>query len=41
MNAIDKTLSQDISLGLLLDALAASQDLPLVFHYDGRPVKPG
>jgi hypothetical protein len=41
LNAIDKTLSQDICLGLLLDSLAGSPDLPLVFHYDGRPVKPG
>ncbi|MDL2408816.1 DUF6428 family protein [Rhizobium calliandrae] len=41
MNAIDKTLSEDISLGLLLDSLAASEDLPLVFHYDRQPVKPG
>ena len=41
MNAIDKSFSQDISLGLLLDALAANSDLPLVFRYDGRPVKPG
>ncbi|KAA0699881.1 hypothetical protein DTW90_11230 [Neorhizobium sp. P12A] len=41
MNAIDKTLSSDISLGFLLEALAASRDLPLVFRYDGRPVKPG
>ncbi|MEZ2131951.1 MULTISPECIES: DUF6428 family protein [unclassified Sinorhizobium] len=41
MNAIDKTLSQDISLGLLLETLAGASDLPLVFHYDGRPVKPG
>lgn len=41
MNAIDKTLSLDISLGLLLDTLAGTPDLPLIFHYDGRPVKPG
>lgn len=41
MNAIDKTLSQDITLGLLLETVAAASDLPLVFHYDGRPVKPG
>lgn len=41
MNAIDKTLSTDITLGHLLDALAAAPDAPLVFHYDGRPVKAG
>ncbi|NLS04995.1 hypothetical protein HGP14_16745 [Rhizobium sp. P32RR-XVIII] len=41
MNAVNKTSSQDIRLGLLLDGLAASRDLPLVFHYGGRPVKPG
>lgn len=41
MNAIDKSMSSDISLGLLLEALAASPHLPLVFHYDGRSVKPG
>lgn len=43
MNAIDnsKISSEDISLGLLLDTLAGAKDLPLVFHYDGRPVKAG
>ena len=41
MNAIDKALSSDVNLGLLLDALAASRELPLVFRYEGRPVKPG
>lgn len=43
MNAIDnsKISSEDISLGLLLDTLAGAKDLPLVFHYDGRPVKTG
>ncbi|MBW9054812.1 DUF6428 family protein [Rhizobium mesosinicum] len=41
MNAIDKTFSHDINLGMLLDTLAGTPDLPLVFHYDGRPVKPG
>ncbi|TDW26672.1 hypothetical protein EV128_1132 [Rhizobium azibense] len=43
MNAIDNSKMQDrdISLGLLLDFLAGAKDLPLVFHYDGRPVKPG
>lgn len=41
MNAIDKTLSQDISLGFLLETLAAASELPLVFHCDGRSVKPG
>ncbi len=41
MNAIDKTLSTDITLGHLLDALAAAPDASLVFHYDGSPVKAG
>ncbi|AGB69931.1 MULTISPECIES: DUF6428 family protein [Rhizobium] len=41
MNAIDKTLATDISLGHLLDTLAAFGDLPLVFRYDGQPVRPG
>ena len=43
MNAIDnsKIQSADISLGLLLETLAPAKDLPLVFHYDGRPVKGG
>lgn len=41
MNAIDKVQSSDINLGLLLETLAASRDLPLVFRYEGRPVKPG
>ncbi|RRH96024.1 hypothetical protein EH240_23570 [Mesorhizobium tamadayense] len=31
----------DLSIGDLLDALAAHKDKPLVFRYDGRPVKPG
>ncbi len=41
MNAIDKALSTDITLGHLLDAHAPTPDAPLVFHYDGRPVKAG
>ncbi|OWV77289.1 hypothetical protein ATY76_04975 [Rhizobium sp. R339] len=43
MNAIDNNKIQtgEISLGLLLDALSGSKDAPLVFHYGGRPVKPG
>ncbi|MCM2398719.1 DUF6428 family protein [Rhizobium sp. S95] len=41
MNAIDKTLSTDITLGHLLDVLAAAPDAPLVFHHEGHPVKPG
>jgi len=41
MNVIDKTLPLDISVGLFLDTLAGSPNLPLVFHYEGRPVKPG
>jgi hypothetical protein len=43
MDAIDNSKMQDrdISLGPLLDFLAGAKDLPLVFNYDGRPVKPG
>ncbi|MCD2185462.1 DUF6428 family protein [Rhizobium sp. GN54] len=31
----------DISLGELLDRTAETPELPLVFLYDGKPVKPG
>lgn len=41
MNAIDKTISADITLGHLLDSLALAPEAPLVFFYDGRAVKPG
>lgn len=41
MNAIDKTLSTDITLGHFLDVLAAAPEAPLIFHYEGRLVKPG
>ncbi|MBB4569723.1 hypothetical protein [Rhizobium leucaenae] len=41
MNTIDKIQSSDINLGLLLETLAASRNLPLVFRYDGLPMKPG
>jgi hypothetical protein len=41
MNVIDKTVSDDIDLGVLLAALDAQPDIPLVFEYDGRDVKPG
>lgn len=41
MTAIDKTVSSDITLGQLLDGLAAAPKAPLVFVYDGRPVKAG
>ncbi|PZP65316.1 MAG: hypothetical protein DI604_24725 [Delftia acidovorans] len=41
MNAIDKTVLTDISLGHLLDVLAVAPDAPLVFSYDGNPVRPG
>jgi len=33
--------SSDITIGDLLGLLANHQDKPLVFRYDGRPVKPG
>lgn len=41
MNAIDKTVLTDISLGHLLDVFAVAPDAPLVFSYDGNPVRPG
>lgn len=41
MNAIDKTVSTDISLGHLLDVLAVAPDAPLVFSYDGSSIRPG
>ncbi|MBY3182319.1 MULTISPECIES: DUF6428 family protein [Rhizobium] len=43
MNAIDnsKIQADDIKLGLLLNILAGERDTPLVFNYDGQPVKPG
>ena len=41
MNAIDKTISTDISLGHLLDVLAVAPDAPLVFSYEGSSVRPG
>ncbi len=41
MNAIDKTISTDISLGHLLDVLAVAPDAPLVFSYEGISVRPG
>ncbi|APG94173.1 DUF6428 family protein [Sinorhizobium americanum] len=43
MNALDNAKIQnvDISLGRLLETLAGAGELPLVFHYDGRPIKAG
>lgn len=43
MNTIDNTHSDrtDITLGELLDRIADAPDLPLVFTYDGKAVKPG
>ncbi|CAN7669795.1 DUF6428 family protein [Rhizobium sp. LjRoot30] len=41
MNAIDKTVSADTSLGHLLDVLVVAPDAPLVFSYDGNTVRPG
>lgn len=43
MNAIDnsKIRNDDISLGELMSALSGARDSPLIFYYDGRPVKPG
>jgi hypothetical protein len=43
MDTVDKSLSDasDITLGRLLELSAANADLPLVFSYDGRAIKPG
>jgi len=41
MPAIDKAVSSDITLGQLLDGLAAAPEAPLVFLYEGHPVKAG
>ena len=43
MSRIDNSPSNktDISLGELLERIADAADLPLVFAYDGKPVKPG
>lgn len=41
MNAFDKAVLPDITLGQLLDGLAAAPEAPLVFVYDGHPVKTG
>ena len=43
MSAIDNSQSDktDISLGELLSRAAETPDLPLVFLYDGKPVRPG
>lgn len=43
MNAIDNSKMQkdDISLGELMSILTGAKDSPVVFHYDGHPVKPG
>ncbi len=42
MNAIDNSKMQkdDITLGELMSILSGAKDSPLVFYYDGRPVKP-
>ena len=41
MTAIDKAVSSDITLGQLLDGLAAAPEAPLAFLYEGQPVKAG
>lgn len=41
MNAIDKAVSSDITLGQLLHGLAAAPEAPLVFFYEDQPVKAG
>ena len=41
MNVTDKAVSSDLTLGQLLDGLAAAPEVPLVFLYEGQPVKAG
>lgn len=43
MSEIDKSLGvpTDISLGALLERAALAPDLPLVFFYDGHPIRAG
>lgn len=41
MTAFDKHLPGDVELDQMVKALGNKADLPLIFHYDGRPVKPG
>lgn len=41
MNVTDKAVSSDITLGQLLDGLAAAPEVPLVFLYEGQPAKAG
>jgi hypothetical protein len=43
MNMIDKSIlaDTDITLGRMLESIAATPDIPLVFSYQGRPIKPG
>lgn len=41
MTAVDKAVSPDITLGQLLDGLSLAPEAPLVFLYEGQPVKPG
>ncbi|MEI5679544.1 MULTISPECIES: DUF6428 family protein [unclassified Mesorhizobium] len=36
-----QTAFEDITIGELLDFLGEHKDMPLLFSYDGRPVKPG
>lgn len=38
MTAIDKAVAFDITLGQLLDGLAAAPKAPLVFLYEGQSV---
>lgn len=41
MNVTDKAVSSDVTLGQPLDGLAALPEAPLVFLYEGQPVKAG
>lgn len=41
MNVTDKAVSSDITLGQLFDGLVTAPEAPLVFLYEGQPVKAG
>ncbi|PZP53397.1 MAG: hypothetical protein DI595_03755 [Agrobacterium fabrum] len=41
MSTFDKAVAADITLGQLLDDLAIAPEAPLVFVYEGNPVKAG
>jgi hypothetical protein len=41
MIAFDKQVPSDVDLGQMVTALGNEASLPLVFYYDGKPVRPG